>query len=171
MTNLMRQPTAYPLVSKNDRYGFMNQKGEITISMKYTNAVSFSEGIAAVALDTNWFFIDVTGKQLFFRLFYDVPSFKDSLCAVTKDRDTWGYIDRTGIYAIPAGYSEADDFDGGFAIVTKKEKDPKHKDLFINVRYKKLIKPARLLKSWQHPSNPIKKAVRRRRADNDHRGK
>jgi WG containing repeat len=124
------------LVGKKDKYGFMNRKGDLVISLKYTNAVPFSEGIAGVAIDSNWFFIDTTGKQLFFDYFHDVSSFKDSLCAVTKDGDTWGYIDRSGTFAIPAGYSEANDFENGVAIVSKKEKDPKHKDLIINQRYK-----------------------------------
>ncbi len=78
------------LVSKKDKYGFMNRNGEMVISLKYTNAVPFSEGIAGVAIDTNWFFIDTTGKQLFFDYFHDVSSFKDSLCAVTKDGSTLG---------------------------------------------------------------------------------
>ena len=45
------------VVSKGGRYGYINQQGHAIISLKYSNAVSFSEGVAAVALDTNWFFI------------------------------------------------------------------------------------------------------------------
>lgn len=123
-------------VSRKDKYGFINSRGEEVIALKYSNASPFSEGVASVALDTNWFFIDSTGRQLFIANFHDVSSFKEGLCAVTNDGDSWGYIDKTGAFVIPALYEDATDFDSGFAIVSKKEKDPKHKGLFISQRYK-----------------------------------
>jgi hypothetical protein len=124
------------MASKDERYGFLDHDGQPVISLKYTNAMPFSEGVTAVAIDTNWFFIDKTGKQLFYDYFHDVSGFKDSLCAVSKDGDSWGYIDRSGSMVIPAIYESAEDFDAGFAIVSKKEKDLKHKGFFISQRYR-----------------------------------
>lgn len=42
---------------KNNKYGFQNQQGELVIPYKYDSVFSFSEGLAAVKLDTNWFYI------------------------------------------------------------------------------------------------------------------
>jgi hypothetical protein len=122
--------------SRNNRYGFINQQGEVAVSMKYTDAFAFSEGLAAVALDSSWFFIDTKGTQAFIQTFRDVSSFKDSLCAASTDGETYGYVDHTGNFIILPMYESADDFEAGFAIVSKKEKDPKHKGLFISQRYK-----------------------------------
>ncbi len=148
-------------VSKAARYGFINQTGEIVISLKYNNAVAFSEGAAAVELDTNWFFIDTKGKQLFLDFFHDVSNFKDSVCAVSKDGNTWGYIGFTGTFVIPAVYEDAGDFDKGFAIVSKKEKDIKHKGLFISQRYK-IDKTGKVIEKLLAPKNASKKGKKKR---------
>jgi hypothetical protein len=149
------------LVSKNEKYGYISRSGEMVISLKYNNALSFSQGIAAVQLDSSWFFIDKTGKQIFVDYFHDVSSFKDSLCAVTKDGADWGYIDVNGVYIIPPDYEAAEDFDGGFAIVSKKEKDPKHKGMFISQRYK-INKVGNVIEKLTAPKTPKKKSSRKK---------
>ena len=148
-------------VSKDGKYGFINQRGDIIISLKYNNAVAFSEGVAAVELDTNWFFIDTGGKQLFYDFFHDVSNFKDSLCAVSKDGDKWGYIDFSGTMVLPAVYEDAGDFDKGFAIVAKKEKDLKHKGLFISQRYK-IDKTGKVIEKLLAPKDASKKGKKKR---------
>lgn len=124
------------LASRNGRFGYIDLTGEEVISMKYTDGLSFKQGVAAVSLDGNWFFIDVTGRQLFISRFADVSSFNDSLCAVTEDDVNWGYINMSGEMVIQPIYESAEDFIGGFAIVSKREKDPKIKDAFVSQRYK-----------------------------------
>ncbi len=150
------------LVSKHDKFGFINQAGDVVISVKYNNAVSFSEGAAAVALDTSWFFIDSTGKQLFIDNFSDVSSFKEGLCAVTADGTNWGYINKAGTFVISPVYEDADDFEGGFAIVSKKEKDPKHRDLMISQRYK-IDKTGKVIEKLTAPSTRAKKTITKKR--------
>ena len=150
------------MVSLNDKYGFINQHGEVVISIKYTNAVEFSEGLAAVAIDSNWFFIDRTGTQRFLDRYHDVSEFKDGMCAVTKDGDNWGYIDKNGVLAIVADFEDAGDFENGFAIVSKKEKDPKHKELFISQRYK-IDKTGKVVEKLTAPKEPAKKPVKKKR--------
>ena len=149
------------LVSRNEKYGFINRTGEIVISLKYANALSFSQGVAAVLLDSNWFFVDRTGKQIFMDYFHDVSSFKDSLCAVTKDGSNWGYIDMSGTFAIPPVYEAAEDFDSAFAIVSKKEKDPKHKGLFISQRYR-IDKAGNIVEKLTAPKASKKKTSRKK---------
>ncbi|MDB5284884.1 MAG: hypothetical protein JWO06_3959 [Bacteroidota bacterium] len=149
------------MVAKDERYGFINQKGDAVISLKYNNAVAFSEGIAAVAIDTNWFFIDKSGKQLFFDYFHDVSVFKNGLCAVTKDGENWGYIDRTGTFVIQPVYEAAEDFENGYGIVSKKEKDPLHKGLFISQRYK-IDSSGKILEKLTAPKSTAKKTAKKK---------
>lgn len=124
------------LAAKNEKFGFINARGDVIISLKYSDGLPFSQGAAAVAIDENWFFIDKEGRQMFIYRFHDVSSFSDSLCAVTLDGENWGYIDMAGNFVIDALYAGAEDFENGFAIVSKEEKDPKNKKLTISQRYK-----------------------------------
>jgi len=148
-------------VSKDGKYGFIDQQGNVVISLKYSNAVAFSQGVAAVDLDTNWFFIDAKGKQLFFDYFHDVSNFKDSLCAVSKDGETWGYINFAGAFAIQPAYEDAGDFENGSAIVSKKEKDPKHKGLYLSQRYK-IDKQGKVIEKLLAPKDTSKKTKKKR---------
>jgi len=148
-------------VSRDGRSGFINQNGDVVVTLKYSSAVPFSQGVAAVALDTNWFFIDTKGKQLFIDYFHDVSNFKDSLCAASKDGETWGYIDFSGHYVIDPVYEDAGDFENGFAIVSKKEKDPKHPGLFVSQRYK-IDKNGKVVEKLLAPKEASKKSKKKR---------
>ena len=148
------------LAIKDDKYGFLNSLGETVITHKYTDALPFKMGLAAVAIDGNWFFIDKTGAQKFINRFLDVSSFSDSLCAVTQDKETWGYIDFTGAFVIQPLYETAEDFENGFAIISKKEKDPKNKALLISQRYK-IDKAGKTIEKLMAPKEPTKKPTRK----------
>lgn len=149
------------LASKDSKYGFIDVNGRTVISHKYTDALPFSMGIAAVAIDGNWFFIDKTGAQKFINRFLDISSFSDSLCAVTQDKDNWGYIDMTGNFVIQPVYETAEDFQNGFAIVSKKEKDPKNKSLFISQRYR-IDKTGKVIEKLTAPKEPAKKNTKKK---------
>jgi hypothetical protein len=150
------------LVSQHDKYGFINQRGDVVITLKYNNALSFSEGLAAVSPDSSWFFIDTTGRQMFFQNFMDVSSFKEGLCAVTADGGNWGYIDKSGNFVIDPVYEDADDFENDFAIVSKKEKDPKHPGLFISQRFK-IDKTGKIIEKLTAPKTHNKKPTSKKR--------
>jgi len=48
-------------VKQHGKYGFQNEKGEVVIPLKYDSVFSFTEGVAAVKIDTNWFYIGKKG--------------------------------------------------------------------------------------------------------------
>lgn len=50
---------------ENDRYGFVDSKGECVISPTFENCGNFSEGKALVLIDSMWRVIDKSGKELF----------------------------------------------------------------------------------------------------------
>ena len=107
------------------------------------------------------FFIDKTGKQIFINRFHDVSSFSDSLCAVTPDGSTWGYIDMSGNFVIQPVYETAEDFVNGFGIISKKEPDPKNKSMFISQRYK-IDRNGKILEKLTAPKENSKKTSKRR---------
>ncbi|MBL0308370.1 MAG: WG repeat-containing protein [Bacteroidetes bacterium] len=150
------------LVSKNERYGFINHSGKIAISIRYSDAVPFSEGVAAVALDSNWFFIDHAGVQLFFDGFHNVSSFHDSLCAATKDGINWGYINKEGIFVIQPLYESAENFENGYAIISKRERDPKYKSLTTSVRYR-IDKKGKVIEKLTAPKTEKPTSKKRRK--------
>lgn len=140
--------------AKDGKYGFINARGETAISFKYTNALPFSQGVAAVAIDSSWFFIDKDGRQLFINRFADVSSFSDSLAAVTFDGENWGYVDMAGNTVVEPLYEIAEDFEGGYGIVSKKERDPKNKTLMISQRYK-IDRTGKVIEKLTAPKTPI----------------
>jgi hypothetical protein len=150
------------LASKDDKYGFINETGEEVISLKYTNALPFSQGLAAVALNDNWFFIDKNGRQPFIQRFKDVLSYSDSVAAVTPDGETWGYIDMNGKFIIEPVYEDAEDFVGGFGVVSKREQDKKDKTIFVNQRYK-IDKAGKLIEKITAPKPAAKTKGRRKK--------
>lgn len=151
------------MVVKDDKYGYVDKSGNIAISLKYTDALPFSQGLAAVGIDGNWFFVDKTGKQAFISRFNDVLSFTaDSLAAVTPDGENWGYIDMAGNFVIQPAFESAEDFIGGFGIISKKEKDPKNKAMTISQRYK-IDRTGKIIEKLTAPKTPkpVKKKGRR----------
>ena len=161
--DLIEDPTeGFYLAAQDGKYGFINARGETAISFKYTDALPFSQGVAAVAIDSSWFFIDNEGRQLFINRFNDVSSFSDSLAAVTQDGENWGYIDMAGNFIIQPLYEIAEDFSGGFGIVSKREKDPKNKNLMLSQRYK-IDKTGKLLEKLTAPKATPQKSTKKKR--------
>ncbi|HLP21965.1 MAG TPA: WG repeat-containing protein [Chitinophagales bacterium] len=151
----------YYLVAQNDKYGYLDRKGDVVVSLKYTDGLPYSQGMAAVCIDGNWYFIDKTGKQAFISSFRNVQSFSDSLAAVTQDGELWGYIDMAGTFVIQPAFESAEDFTGGFAIISKKEKDPKNKSMTISQRYK-IDKTGKILEKLTAPKDLAKKATKKK---------
>ena len=149
------------LAMKDDKYGFIDRTGQTVISHKYTDALPYSMGVAGVAIDGNWFFIDKTGRQMFINRFLDLSSFADSVCAVTQDKENWGYVDFTGNFIIQPQFETAEDFANGYAIVSKKEKDPKNKSLFISQRYR-IDKTGQIVEKLTAPQAAAKKTTKKK---------
>jgi hypothetical protein len=149
------------LAMKDGKYGFIDRNGQTAISHKYTDALPFKMGLAAVAIDGNWFFIDKTGAQKFINRFLDVSSFSDSLCAVTQDKETWGFVDVYGNFVIQPQFETAEDFENGFAIVSRKEKDPKNKSLTISQRYK-IDKTGKVIEKLMAPKETVIKSGKKK---------
>lgn len=103
---------------KNEKWGFINPKGEIVIKPQFDEVSPFSEGLARVEVDLKHGFIDTTGKFIIEPQYYIARSFAEGLAAVSiESPGTWGYIDHKGKFVIPAKLKWAGDFCEGIAEV------------------------------------------------------
>src|ERR1017187_4824445 len=51
----------YP-ISVNGKYGYMDNKGKVTVSPQFDAAQPYSDGYAAVELGNHWGYVDNSGK-------------------------------------------------------------------------------------------------------------
>jgi len=84
--------------NKDQKNGFVNSNGEISIELKYDSVASFRNGISKVSRDGRTFYIDKTGKEIAHkepipqeRPFDEVLDFSEGL-AVARKGDFWGVI-------------------------------------------------------------------------------
>tara|TARA_R110001592_G_scaffold278060_1_gene545321 strand:+ start:818 stop:2029 length:1212 start_codon:yes stop_codon:yes gene_type:complete len=100
------------------KYGYINESGQWTIPPKFTHAIDFKEGLAAVGFWSNdpdipyihhsesaadfdktvkWGFIDTTGELVIDTLFYDFIGFENGICWVqNKSVFEEYFIDKKG---------------------------------------------------------------------------
>ena len=102
--------------TSNGTWGYVDRAGKLIIPAQFAEARGFSDGLAAVKVESSWGYIDRAGKLVIAAQFSEARNFANGLAAV-KIKDTWGYIDRSGKVAIPAQFSEAREFAGGVAAV------------------------------------------------------
>ena len=111
-----------PFVLDN-RYGYLDKTGAVAIAPQFTFANSFVDGYTAVRLpDGGFAIIDTKGTEQR-RLAYDrVAQLSEGVVAF-RDRNTqkWGYTSLKGDVEIPARFTDALPFSGGFAIVNAGE--------------------------------------------------
>ncbi len=117
------------LVKQNNKYGFINTKGEIVIPLKYDNAWDFSEWqrtgyLSNVRLGGKSGFIDTSGKEVVPLKYDNAGLFREGLATVTMNLvpavdSKNGYIDSTGNLVIPMIYNSAKYFSEGLAAVSK----------------------------------------------------
>ena len=131
-------------IVEKDRFGYINNKGEIVIPPKYKRASFFSEGLAVVGKNYNSIgFIDTTGKEVIPFNYDDfrAPGFSEGLAAVRKGLDGWGFIDKNGNTVIPFQYDGAESFQNGFAEVNKRVGKRAFKSGFVNKEGREIAPP------------------------------
>ena len=103
-----------------------DKSGQVKLRLQSSQrAHSFSEGLAAVSVNSKWGFINSSGQFVIPPQFGWVGDFSEGLALVTPapadqywKKDTlFGYIDHLGQYAIPARFNWAVSFSEGLAAV------------------------------------------------------
>jgi hypothetical protein len=116
--------------------GFIDETGKTVVPMTYQDVSPFTEGTAAVKKDSVWIYIDKTGQKVFPQNFKNVSAFSSGLAAVTANDSTYGYINKSGSWAIDPVFEFAEPFLGDTAIVTIKDNNKKSKEYGLSLRYK-----------------------------------
>lgn len=86
---------SYFLVKKNDRWGFLDEKGRLRISNRYIKARPFSEGLAGVKLRNKWGFIN-KDESLVVQPYYDNISPFNAGLSVASSNGLFGLINDRG---------------------------------------------------------------------------
>lgn len=138
----------YAIVHRSDGHaGLMEKTGEILLEPKYNGIDPFSDGFAAVQIESDESgvtsaFIDTLGRFVFERTFGFIRSFSEGYAAV-EINGKWGFIDRTGKLAVEAKYDDVKDFYNGLAIVGIKDRKS-FRYGFIDTTGRIVIKPVYL---------------------------
>ena len=110
----------------NEKYGFINSKGEIAIPFEFDNPCGvFSDGMATYKDSTDFVgYIDRTGKIIIPAKYVDAMDFSDGLAYVANEEMS-GFIDKTGKVVIDTKwkYSCGGGFNKGFCIIFDSESD------------------------------------------------
>lgn len=109
----------------DDKWGFVNSKGEVVIACQYIDAHSFTSGGVAMVQEVSkkWKLIDAKGNTVNVPLKEFQPKsyafftrgFKGDMLLIVSNKK-YGYLNAAGTLVIPAEYDELSEFRGDYAI-------------------------------------------------------
>lgn len=111
-------------VKIDDKWGFIDERGEIIITPEYEKVDSFNGGLAKIKKDGKFGIINASGKIIVSPIYDNISKFKRGLASVVKDAKT-GFINTNGELVIPLEFDSASDFQENvnLAIISKNGKE------------------------------------------------
>lgn len=103
-------------VEIDEKYGYVDKKGNIVIKPQFDYGAPFIDGMAMVEIDGQWGFIGINGEIVIEPKFDAAGKFSDGLAKVRLGQK-WGFIDKAGNFIIEPKFDDAEDFEDGRAIV------------------------------------------------------
>ena len=107
-------------VKFGEKWGFINNLGNIVVNFDYEEAKDFKDGFAEVKKNGKWGFIDKSGKIVVPIKYEKTCPFYEGLAGV-KQNGKWGFVDMTGRIAVDIkyepNYNEDHHFKNGYAAV------------------------------------------------------
>ena len=100
-----------------NQYGFIDQNGNMAIDFQYSEARSFSDGLAAIKISDSWGFIDPSNSAKIPPKYIEVGDFSEGLVAARENTNDWGYADKSGRMVIEPQFENALPFSEGRAAV------------------------------------------------------
>jgi hypothetical protein len=76
---------------KGEKFGFVDAAGEFKIAPTFDEALSFSEGLAAVRVGEKWGFVDISGQMKISPRFKDAFYFREGVGTVELDSES-GFV-------------------------------------------------------------------------------
>ncbi len=107
-------------IKKGNRYGLMDQNGNMILKAKYEEIKGYSNGLAAVRHKGNYGFVSEKGYMVIDAMYDDATGFTPDGVAAVQKLGRWGFIDRYGKLFIDYVYADATPFKNGYAIVRKR---------------------------------------------------
>lgn len=115
-------PDALYPVKVDDKWGYINRKGETVIAPAWDEADDFYEGIARVGVirdsEILFGFIDLKGAWVIQPVYQHAGLFSEGYAYVSK-ADRYGYINRQGKEVIACVFEDAGSFHHGYAAIKK----------------------------------------------------
>ena len=110
------------LVEKQNKYGYINTKGEQVINLIYESAHDFKQGLGLVRQNDKAGFIDNTGK-IVLPLRYDFIKYNPMFGSITVEKNNkHGLVDKTGAILVPPIYDDIHHVSDNIMIVKQNEK-------------------------------------------------
>lgn len=109
----------------NQKWGFVDKKGNIIISFQFDHAHNFGKevGLAAIEDENGKFGFINTHGNIVIPCIYDHACFISSQCAIVKKNNKYGFIDKEGKVLLDIIYDESNWIDDGYCTIVK---DGKH---------------------------------------------
>ena len=90
-------------IKKDNRYGFVDNRGRLRIANRYENVKSFNESLAPVMIRGKWGFINHADQIAIQPVYEQVGQFKNGF-SIVKQKDQYGVIDKSGKLLLPVRY-------------------------------------------------------------------
>lgn len=117
--------------SGSSKYAVIDNTGKFITPAEFSACGQFSQGLGAVAFDTDktrrncmdcdpfyhWGYVDREGTIVIKPQFHNAHKFSEDLAAVQNDDGKWGFIDKTGKTVISMDFDYAGTFSEGLAVV------------------------------------------------------
>ncbi|MDF3026109.1 MAG: hypothetical protein K0S23_416 [Fluviicola sp.] len=104
------------LVEVNEKWGYMNDEGKMSIPAVYDDGSDFNGGFAVAKKGTNFFILDVKGNETpISTQAMDVRDFSEGLAPIRTMDKKFGFINTKGELAIPSQFESVGYFTNGLA--------------------------------------------------------
>ena len=94
------------VVSKNDKYGYINKNGDLVIGFIYDDALDFNSGYASVKIGESWGMIDTSGREIIKPIFEEIETVPNSRYLIIKVNEKYKLTDSLGIFINDDDYEE-----------------------------------------------------------------
>jgi len=102
-------------VMKDGLWGFINEKGDEIVPLKFENVGDFSDGLATFTRNGLNGYLDASGREVIAPQFEVTFPFKNGQAIVAKNKK-YGVIDKTGKTIIPLQYASISESDKHFVV-------------------------------------------------------
>lgn len=104
-------------ISNNNKYGFLNSRGQIAIPMKYNKATDFNENFAIVEKESKFYVIDTNGVEILINIpkIIDFDIFSEGLARIKNGDTNFVYINTKGNIVFSIQAYDCSNFNYGLA--------------------------------------------------------